>query len=144
MRQQKNDKALRLPPCACPLAPVPDHSPGPHQESCTQYNALKLNAELFGRAPHAELADAFERKLLNGVMGIQRPHKPGALLHRCNTRRPRLQPHAPHAATPRTAGCVPCGPPRGSQPRTEYAGAMLYMMPLGRGVSKPKANWAGK
>ena len=69
---------LRLPPCACPLAPVPDHSPGPHQESCTQYNALKLNAELFGRAPHAELADAFERKLLNGVMGIQRPHKPGA------------------------------------------------------------------
>ena len=68
------------------------------QESCTQYNALKLNAELFGRAPHAGLADAFERKLLNGVMGIQRPHVPGAY---------------------------------------------LYMMPLGRGVSKDKANWAG-
>ena len=57
--------------------------------------------------------------------------------------RSRLQPRAPQAATPRTAGCAVCGPPRGPQPRTAHTGAMLYMMPLGRGVSKPKANWAG-
>eukprot|EP00966_Prymnesium_polylepis_P330773 7386392-Prymnesium_polylepis.1 len=34
------------------------------QESCTQYNALKLNLELFARAPDAALGDAFERKLM--------------------------------------------------------------------------------
>ena len=68
------------------------------QESCTQYNALKLNLELFERGPDAALADAFERKLLNGVMGVQHPRHPGQ---------------------------------------------MIYMMPLGAGVSKEKANWAG-
>ena len=87
--------------------PVPD--PEPYQESCTQYNALKLNAELFGRAPHAELADTFERKLLNGVMGIQRPHKPGALLHLMQ-----------HDATPWVAGCKPVHRgPRPTRPSTQ-------------------------
>ena len=73
------------------------------QESCTTYNALKLNAELFGRRPHAALADAFERKLLNGVVGIARP----------------ADEHGPHL------------------------GEIIYMMPLGAGVSKEQANWAG-
>jgi len=68
------------------------------QESCTQYNALKLNLELFGRSPSSALADAFERQLLNGVLGIQHPAHPGK---------------------------------------------MIYMLPLGAGVSKAKANWAG-
>ena len=68
------------------------------QESCTQYNALKLNAELFSRSPHAALSEAYERKLLNGVLGIQHPRHPGE---------------------------------------------MVYMMPLGAGVSKERANWAG-
>ena len=68
------------------------------QESCTQYNALRLNLELFRRSPDAALADAYERKLLNGVMGIQHPNHPGR---------------------------------------------MVYMMPLGHGVSKARANWAG-
>ena len=46
---------------------VPTDSDAFHtQESCTQYNALKLNQELFTRAPSSALADAFERKLLNG------------------------------------------------------------------------------
>ena len=101
-----------------------------------------------GARAQLKLADAFERKLLHGVMGIQRPHKPQALLHGCNT----MQAHRSQAATPRTAGCNPAHrrlrpmrpSTRLSQPRTEYTGAMLYMMPLGRGVSKPKANWAGK
>ena len=68
------------------------------QESCTQYNALKTNLELFGRSPDGALADAFERKLLNGVLGIQHPSHPGK---------------------------------------------MVYMLPLGAGVSKEHANWAG-
>ncbi|KAL1510549.1 hypothetical protein AB1Y20_006852 [Prymnesium parvum] len=78
---------------------VPADSDALHtQESCTQYNALKLNAELFSRQPHAALADAFERKLINGVMGIQHPQHPGE---------------------------------------------MIYMMPLGAGVSKERSNMAG-
>eukprot|EP00964_Phaeocystis_antarctica_P161848 scaffold134914_cov78-Phaeocystis_antarctica.AAC.1 len=44
-----------------------------------------------------------------------------------------MQPRASQAATLCIPGCT----------RTYYTGAMLYMMPLGRGVSKDKANWAG-
>ena len=58
------------------------------------------------------------RVRVRGVVGIQRPTDPNGL----------LQPRASQAAAP----------------RTYYTGAMLYMMPLGRGVSKDKANWAGK
>ena len=120
--------------------PVPD--PEPYQESCTQYNALKLNAELFGRAPHAELADTFERKLLNGVMGIQRPHKPGVVHVHVHMRvhvRVRVhvhvrsvvgiqRPHKPgallhlmqHDATPWVAGCKPVHRgPRPTRPSTQ-------------------------
>ena len=68
------------------------------QESCTQYNALKLNLEIFRRSPDGALADAFERKLLNGVLGIAHPDQPGR---------------------------------------------MLYMLPLGSGVTKARANVGG-
>ena len=72
-------------------------SPGYHtEESCTQYNVLKLVRHLFFWAPSAALADDYEHKINNGVLGIQ------------------------------AAGEV---------------GAILYMTPLGNGVSKPLANW---
>ena len=66
------------------------------EESCTQYNALKVVRHMFQWDPTAALADDYERKLLNGVLGIQKP------LHN---------------------------------------GTMIYMTPLGKGVSRPQANW---
>lgn len=45
------------------------------QESCTQYNILKIARYLFTWTGHAGFADFYERALLNGVIGIQRrPH----------------------------------------------------------------------
>jgi DUF1680 family protein len=61
-----------------------------------QYNALKIVRHLFRWNPTGALADDYERKLLNGVLGIQKP------LHN---------------------------------------GTMVYMSPLGKGVSRPQANW---
>ena len=66
------------------------------QESCTQYNVLKLVRHLFSWSPSAALADAYEHKLLNGVLGVQSPHA---------------------------------------------IGQMVYMTPLGKGVSRKRANW---
>jgi DUF1680 family protein len=80
------------------VATSPGHdSPGYHtEESCTQYNALKMVRHLFRWNPSAALADDYEAKVNNGVIGIQEP----------NT-----------------------------------VGSMIYMTPLGDGVSRPLANW---
>eukprot|EP00729_Bicosta_minor_P005022 gene5022-20468_t len=69
---------------------------GMTDESCSQYNALKVVRHMFQYSPTAALADDYERKLLNGVLGIQKPM---------------------------------------------HNGTMVYMSPLGKGVSRPQANW---
>lgn len=57
-------------------------SPGFHtQESCTQYNVLKVALELFTRSPDAALADAYERKQINGVIGVAHPVRAGEILY---------------------------------------------------------------
>ena len=73
------------------------NSPGYHtEESCTQYNVLKIVRHLFRWAPTAALGDDYEHKVTNGVIGIQKP---------------------------------------------QAVGTMIYMTPLGSGVSRPLANW---
>lgn len=48
------------------------NSPGYHtEESCTQYNVLKIVRHLFRWAPTAALGDDYEHKVTNGVIGIQ-------------------------------------------------------------------------
>lgn len=60
----------------------PSDSFGFHtQESCTQYNALKVVLELFTRSTDAALADAYERKQTNGVMGVAHPTRAGEMLY---------------------------------------------------------------
>ena len=45
------------------------------QESCTQYNILKIARSLFRWTGDAAYADFYERAILNGVLGVQRkPH----------------------------------------------------------------------
>jgi len=48
---------------------------GDTEESCTQYNILKIARYLFQWTGGAVMADFYERALLNGIIGIQRrPH----------------------------------------------------------------------
>lgn len=50
------------------------------QESCTQYNMLKIARALFTWTGDPALADYYERAILNGVIGIQKkPQAPGHL-----------------------------------------------------------------
>ena len=73
------------------------NSPGFNtEESCSQYNVLKIVRHLFQWAPSARLGDDYEHKVVNGVIGIQKP---------------------------------------------TVVGAMIYMTPLGNGVSRSHANW---
>jgi DUF1680 family protein len=51
------------------------------EETCTQYNVLKVARALFRWTGNASLADFYERALLNGILGTQR--KPGKHRHRC-------------------------------------------------------------
>ena len=57
------------------------------QETCTTYNALKLARHLFSWAPTVATADAYERRLLNGILGTQQPGVVG-----CARPRARLPP----------------------------------------------------
>mmetsp|Transcript_16331 Transcript_16331/g.41803 ORF Transcript_16331/g.41803 Transcript_16331/m.41803 type:complete len:696 (-) Transcript_16331:87-2174(-) len=60
----------------------PLDSPGFHtQESCTTYNTLKLLRELFAWEPSARLADAYERLMVNGLLGTQLPGEPGRMTY---------------------------------------------------------------
>ena len=57
-------------------------SPGYHtEESCSQYNVLKLVRHLFCWAPSAALGDDYEAKVNNGVIGIQHPDTVGAMTY---------------------------------------------------------------
>ena len=57
-------------------------SPGYHtEESCSQYNVLKILRHLFRWAPSAALGDDYEHKVNNGVIGIQNPSAVGAMTY---------------------------------------------------------------
>jgi hypothetical protein len=43
------------------------------QETCTTYNALKLSRHMLSWSGAASVADAYETKLINGIMGVQQP-----------------------------------------------------------------------
>lgn len=49
------------------------------EETCTQYNSLKLTRHLFQWTSSAAEADAYEIKLLNGILGVQQPGVVGSL-----------------------------------------------------------------
>ncbi|XP_065196675.1 uncharacterized protein LOC135828155 [Sycon ciliatum] len=51
------------------------------EETCTTYNILKVARHLFKWTGSAALADFYERALLNGIMGVQRPGNPGVSLY---------------------------------------------------------------
>ena len=51
------------------------------EESCTQYNVLKVVRHMFQWEPSAQLGDDYEHKLTNGVLGIQQPGEPGAMVY---------------------------------------------------------------
>ena len=42
------------------------------EETCTQYNVLKVARALFRHTGHARLADLYETAILNGILGTQR------------------------------------------------------------------------
>lgn len=42
------------------------------QETCTQYNALKISRSLFQWTGRSEYADFYERALVNGILGVAR------------------------------------------------------------------------
>ena len=51
------------------------------EETCTTYNILKVARHLFKWTGSAHLADFYERALLNGILGVQRPGNPGVSLY---------------------------------------------------------------
>ena len=65
------------------IATRPEHdSAGYHtEESCTQYNVLKIVRHLFQWAPSAALGDDYEHKIQNGVLGIQKPTEIGTMIY---------------------------------------------------------------
>ncbi|MDP4184325.1 MAG: glycoside hydrolase family 127 protein [Bacteroidota bacterium] len=50
-------------------------------ENCCTYNMLKLTSHLFTWEPSAELADYYERALINGIMGTEHPEVGGAMMY---------------------------------------------------------------
>lgn len=65
------------------IATVPGQdSAGYHtEESCTQYNVLKVVRHLFKWSPSAALGDDYEHKVNNGVIGIQHPGEVGTMVY---------------------------------------------------------------
>ena len=58
----------------------PQNSNGFHtEETCTQYNTLKMLRHLFRWQPSASIADDYEVKLNNGIMGVQQPGVVGSM-----------------------------------------------------------------
>jgi DUF1680 family protein len=51
------------------------------EESCTQYNVLKILRHLFKWSPSAAIGDDYERKIQNGVIGIQNPTEVGTMVY---------------------------------------------------------------
>ena len=51
------------------------------EESCTQYNVLKIVRHLFRWAPSAALGDDYEHKVNNGVLGIQKSGEVGQMVY---------------------------------------------------------------
>lgn len=87
------------------------------EESCTQYNVLKIARHLIRWTADAAAADFYERGILNGIVGNQR--KPGQ--SSCGT----------PAGCSGGEGCRSPGA-RGASPATSY----IYMLPLGGAVTK--------
>lgn len=59
---------------------APENSNGFHtEETCTQYNALKMLRHLFRWQPAASIADDYEIKLNNGILGVQQPGVVGSM-----------------------------------------------------------------
>mmetsp|Transcript_30249 Transcript_30249/g.58139 ORF Transcript_30249/g.58139 Transcript_30249/m.58139 type:complete len:1012 (+) Transcript_30249:229-3264(+) len=54
---------------------------GAHQESCTQYNVMKVARTLLGWTGAVKFADFLERAMHNGILGTQRGHVPGVMLY---------------------------------------------------------------
>lgn len=91
------------------------------EESCTQYNVLKVARHVFGWEAEPALADFYERAIENGIVGNQR-FDDGALTSSCGT---------PSGCS--APGCREHGA-RGAAPgATSY----IYMLPLGGAVTKP-------
>ena len=60
--------------------PAPHNSNGFHtEETCSQYNSLKMLRHLFRWAPSAAIGDDYETKLNNGILGTQQPGVVGSL-----------------------------------------------------------------
>jgi len=57
------------------------HWAGAHQESCTQYNMMKVATRLLSWTGAASYADFNERAVLNGIIGTQRGSIPGVMLY---------------------------------------------------------------
>lgn len=55
---------------------------GAHQESCTQYNVMKVARTLLGWTGAVKFADFLERAMHNGILGTQRGHVPGTRAQR--------------------------------------------------------------
>ena len=51
------------------------------EESCTQYNVLKIVRHLFQWVPTATIGDDYEHKVNNGVIGIQKPNHVGTMIY---------------------------------------------------------------
>ena len=62
---------FRPPPS--PTAPAPQqHDALETQETCTQYNILKIARSMFTWSGDVRIADFYERAMLNGIIGVSR------------------------------------------------------------------------
>jgi len=90
------------------------------EESCTQYNVLKIARHLFRWRAEPRYADFYERAILNGIVG--------------NQKRGKATCGSPAKCDGSTAD-APCRTPgaRAASSATSY----IYMLPLGGAVKKP-------
>jgi DUF1680 family protein len=93
------------------------------EESCTQYNVLKIARHMFTWSAEPALADFYERAIENGIVGNQRLDDAGSLMASCGT-----------PAGCDKAGCRGQGPTRAASPATT---SYIYMLPLGGATHKP-------
>lgn len=54
---------------------------GANEETCTQYNILKVARHIFRWQPNIDIAEFYERAIMNGIIGIQRPNTPGVSIY---------------------------------------------------------------
>jgi hypothetical protein len=98
------------------------------EESCTQYNVLKLVRHLFMWRPEARLADDYEHKCALTT------RVPTHTLHLWCVPRVPLTSALVRVACRLTNGVLGIQHPHA-------VGQMVYMTPLGKGVSRQHANW---